>query len=290
MIDMTKVNLLTIFLVLVWVSISSVVAQKNEPEPVLVQIDHKLGKVVNHRVSDHETLYGLSGIYGVDLASIHLLNPEIDDNRQLLPPLVKIPITDSQILYQLPQQGHRHHYIELYYRVKKKDNLFRISRRYFDLPTSLLIERNSLQNQDLQEGQILHIGWIQWKKKPLAIAIGREYQGEVEQTHSDHPFEAQFKNHHMVSTNEVAFWNTGSKATGIYVLHRKAPPETIIEITNPMHQSIIYAKVIGRLPEKLYGKEIDMVVSPDLARALGVVDPKFFVYCRYQGAGLGVSR
>jgi len=47
-----------------------------------------------------------------------------------------------------------------------------------------------------------------------------------------------------------------------------------------MNDRIIYAKVIGRIPEA-YERNIEVVLSPEAARKLGARDPRFFVKTTY---------
>lgn len=75
----------------------------------------------------------------------------------------------------------------------------------------------------------------------------------------------------------VAFWHkelTGTK--GIYALHRTAAPNSIIAITNPMFNTTIYAKVVGKIPGNSYPDDVMVVVSPEAATRLGVKDARFF--------------
>jgi hypothetical protein len=48
-----------------------------------------------------------------------------------------------------------------------------------------------------------------------------------------------------------------------------------------MKNRTAYAKVIGRIPDRAYGDEIIVVLSPSVAKMLGARDPKFFVEIRY---------
>ena len=77
------------------------------------------------------------------------------------------------------------------------------------------------------------------------------------------------------------FWPKDSKEKGaLYALHRQASIGTIIQVNNPMNDRIVYAKVIGRIPEA-YERNIEVVLSPEAARKLGARDPRFFVKTTY---------
>ena len=253
-------------------------------EPAFVQIDPKLGKVVYHRVLQHETLYGIAKIYGVRENDLHRLNPKLKKHRKKLPPVIKIPIRADQVLARLPLLKSKRDFIPIYYVAKKKDNPFRISRVLFDMPTNLLVKRNNIKQNRIKEGQTLHIGWLKKEREPLVVRVGRETESKAEEikTSEQRMFELQLEEHQVIQTNQVAYWTDNQSSRGLFVMHRVAPTKSIIEIVNPMYDKVAYAKVIGKLPDHLYSKEIDMVVSPALAKELGVVDSKFFVQVRYQ--------
>ena len=48
-----------------------------------------------------------------------------------------------------------------------------------------------------------------------------------------------------------------------------------------MNKRRVYAKVIGRIPENVYGSDVVVVISPTVAKFLGAKDPRFLVKLRY---------
>jgi hypothetical protein len=79
----------------------------------------------------------------------------------------------------------------------------------------------------------------------------------------------------------LAFWKPGSTEGHYFVLHPTARVGSYMEVTNPMLHRTVTAKVAGRLNAALYPKNVGLVVSPSLARALGVLDQQFFARWRY---------
>ncbi|MEZ4907660.1 MAG: LysM peptidoglycan-binding domain-containing protein [Saprospiraceae bacterium] len=69
----------------------------------------------------------------------------------------------------------------------------------------------------------------------------------------------------------IALWNKDSHIKGIYVLSNEAALNSMIEITNPMLQRKIFAKVIGNIPTNTYPDNIKVVLSPDAAMSLGAL-------------------
>ncbi len=256
---------------------------QSDNAPIFVEHDDKLGKVIFHKVSGYDTPYSLSRIYGTTKKVLQHLNPEMDSRK--MPKLVKVPLAEERMVYRLPIFRNRRDYIPVRYRVKPKDNLFRISRIYFDMPTGLLTNRNRIRNNNLSTGQVLEIGWIKVPEDDLLVLSGERREETPGITEVDQRYKTQFLDGLNGSTppskNEVAYWKKDAPASGYFVMHRKASERTYIEITNPLSSSKIYAKVIGKIPENLYPEEVDMVMSSELAEALGAKDMKFFVRSRY---------
>jgi hypothetical protein len=43
----------------------------------------------------------------------------------------------------------------------------------------------------------------------------------------------------------------------------------------------VYAKVVAKLPERIYPKDVSIVISPGVAEALGAIDNRFLIEMRY---------
>ena len=273
-------------------------AQEPVAEHAFVKIDPKLGKVVYHRVLNNQTLYGIARSYGVSQQAILKVNPALKHHQIQLPPILTIPISDEQIVVRLPLFKNRNEFLPVYYQVQTKDNLFRVSRVYFNIPTNLLANRNDVDSEQLKVGQTLHIGWIKRDFDPLIVATGKIIDPDdvpgINNPESKSELGLRFAQEYattdLISKNEVAFWKATGGAKGYFVMHRHADQQSIIEIKNPMYDVTIYAKVVGIIPDHLYPKEVDMVISQEVAQALGAVDTKFFVRSRYKASRASASR
>lgn len=270
------------FIAILFSTLFSLGAQ-NGDNPIEVEYDDKLGKVIFHQASAFDTPYSLSRIYGTDRETLRKLNPGM--NGRKMPKLIKVPLSEERMVYRLPLFRNRRDFIPVIYTVKPKDNLFRISRIYFDMPTGLLKNRNRIRDNTLSRGQVLEIGWIKVPEDDLLVISGERIEETPGVTEVDQRYKTQFLDGldgtEPSSRNEVAYWKKDLPASGFFVMHRKASERTYIEITNPLSNSRIYAKVIGNIPEHLYPEEVDMVMSSELAEALGAKDMKFFVRSRY---------
>jgi len=274
-------RLLFLLSMLPFLRLPGVTAQ--ESNAITVEYDDKLGKVIFHRVSAYDTPYSLARIYGTTKETLRKLNPGMDSRQ--MPKLIKVPLAEERMVYRLPLFRNKRDYIPVIYKAKPKDNLFRISRIYFDMSTAMLKNRNRIRENNLSRGQILKIGWIKMPEDDLLVLSGERVEETPGINEVDQRYKTQFldglKGDTPPSKNEVAFWKKDAPASGFFVMHRKASERSYIEITNPLSSSRIYAKVIGKIPENLYPEEVDMVMSSELAEALGAKDVKFFVRSRY---------
>ena len=207
----------------------------------MVVLDAKLGKVTHHQVQPNETIYSIARKYGLTPADIKKVNPGIKGQLETCSNSLQIPILDSLVRYGQPWRDESASFTPLYYKVQAGDNAFRIARVYFDFSIELLRKRNPSIDGSLKPGQVLHIGWFRHPVQPLEVLIGSLDQQTLPQSDE----------------------------------------KSIIEITNPLSGSPVYAKVIGRIPPHLYPAEVDMVMSRETAGALHALDQKFFVRCRY---------
>lgn len=86
----------------------------------------------------------------------------------------------------------------------------------------------------------------------------------------------------VMSQGATAYWNKNkSSKKGFYLLHKSLPVNTMIRITNPVTNQKVVAKVVGRIPDKIYAPEISLVVTTEVARALGAIDKKFYTRIEY---------
>lgn len=115
--------------------------------------------------------------------------------------------------------------------------------------------------------------------------IGSRNQLNNERIYADDELEAPTfnpENRKLVTSGATAYWNKNkSSKKGFYLLHKTLPLNTLIQITNPVtHQSVL-AKVVGKIPENIYSPEISVVVTTEVAQALGAIDKKFYTKITY---------
>jgi LysM repeat protein len=81
----------------------------------------------------------------------------------------------------------------------------------------------------------------------------------------------------------VATWmdDPGLDPNKKLVLHRTAPIGTVIKITNPMTNRTTFAKVVGRFTDNEATKDVIIVMTKNVADALGAPDKRFRVDISY---------
>src|SRR5690606_37119416 len=65
------------------------------------------------------------------------------------------------------------------------------------------------------------------------------------------------ENRSLISVGATTYWNKNrSSKKGFYLLHNKLPVNTMIQITNPVTNKTVLAKVVGEIPDNIYSPEI----------------------------------
>ena len=254
------------------------IAQKDSLE--LIYNDQSKRLELEHLVLPGQTMYAIAQYYDVSIHDIRWANPHISNENKLDYEKISIPISKDQVLYRKPLFVSENKLLPVSYVVKPKDNLFRISRVYFSLPTPLLKKRNGLTNDELDMGQHLHIGWL--KENVTDIIVLQGSKANVEVLPFQEAFIAQFRADSSAIVQEKNITvkdNKGSK--GLFVMHRKAKAGTYIEIQNPLVNKKAYARVLATIPKNLYSEEIEMVISNELANKIGVLDNRSFLNTKY---------
>ncbi len=250
-----------------------------------VEVHPEYGKFLYHEVKPKETLYSLSKQYGCSLENLYSLNQA--DETWIISPgnLIRIPFS-LHLLSSTKENGKT----ALYYKVQPKDNIFRISKIYFGQDILTMQRRNKMTSLDLSIDQILHIGWQKdLVNYPLeentTITLTKvdtlktpEREEFIKKNDLFNPMdtvenvEKSFKSRHG-----IAVWKESSDHHNLYAMHRTARVNSLIEIYNPLLNRRAFAKVISRIPKGLYSDDVDLIITPRVATALGMKDKRFRV-------------
>lgn len=251
-------------------------------DTIFIKLGEFQEKIFEHTVKENQTLYSIARFYGLHLEELFYYNPSLQDNVISIGQVITIPVPNRAIMRYKKKSFNNQKYAPICYRVKKYDTLFRIAKVHFKMPVDTIIARNQLTSEKLSIGQILHIGWMNIDGIPARF---RKFQGTPGYKQNQRLRRKYVKGRQVKKEWDeqgVAFWqkNKGEKSD-FYALHRKAPINSVIALTNPMNGKTIYAKVIGRIPEAVYGDEVVTVVSAKTAKALGAKDTRFFIRVKF---------
>jgi LysM repeat protein len=237
-------------------------------------------KSINHTLKQGQTLYSLARFYGLNEEELYSYNPTLKSNKLPLGQIVHVPIPNPAIKRFKGDNFKRWKFAPIMFVVKKKDNLYKIAKTLFHMPIDSVVKWNKLPDQTIKPGQLLHVGWMSVEGVPDSIRSLRK--GAID-TRGKALADKFTKQKSTVEQRGAAFWQkSGNQNTDLYCLHRSAKIGSTISITNGMNNRNVYAKVIGKLPDNIYGNEIIIIVSPSAARLLGAKDDKFFVKIKYQ--------
>lgn len=146
-------------------------------DEIRIQLTENATYFYLHEIKKGHSLYTLSKIFNVSLATLYSFNQIKEATTIQLGQKIKIPLKDDYLFKGVNLSGLKYgHFIPVYYKTKPKDNLFRISRIYFNQPTDDLVKRNNLTSNDLALGQDILIGWL-----PIDSADPIEFEEEFEE-------------------------------------------------------------------------------------------------------------
>jgi LysM repeat protein len=236
-------------------------------------------KIIHHYIKPKQTLFSIAKFYGLSLQELYELHPEFQTEPVLkVGKFIRIPVPNRAIRRYKGKNFDPAKFIPICYVVQSGDNLFQICKRYFSMPVDTIMKRNRLKTQNIQPGQLIHMGWMgadgipaDWRTglAPTPLSTHKARYTEEKKTHKE------------VESHGVCAWQRDSNEKGdLYALHREADIGTVMGVTNPMSRKTVYAKVIGRIPAG-YESNVEVVLSPAAARQIGARDPRFFVKVRF---------
>lgn len=253
-------------------------------DSIFVTINEDQKPVLLHELEMSQTLYGLSKYYNSPVEALQTNNPQLLIQSLSIGQVIKIPF-NVKFLTADPEGS------PIYYRVEKSEGLFAIARRKLGLEISWIKKMNDIHDNAVSEGQILLIGYLRINNTATETTVITDsisenveliIQAEDQNSRNQSLFDTQKQNSKVIMEKGVAFWNKESAVSkGNYVLHRSAPVNSIVEITNPMFGITVLGKVVGNLPPRTYSDEVKIVITPTMAKELRAMDSRFFSHIKY---------
>ncbi|HWD89178.1 MAG TPA: LysM peptidoglycan-binding domain-containing protein [Mucilaginibacter sp.] len=183
------------------------------------------------------------------------------------------------------------------YKVSAGETLYSIAKR-FNTTVDNIMALNGLKSNTISPGQLLNIKANAAAPAPVTApavmntssdSIVAKRDSTIVATPQD---SANIANYHanankfgLYEKDEkgVATWmdDEGLDANKKLVLHRTAPIGTVIKITNIMTNRTTFAKVVGRFTDNEQTKDVIIVMTKNVAEALGALDKRFQVSLSY---------
>lgn len=202
----------------------------------------------------------------------------------------------------------------LFYKVKNGETLKDIS-RLTNVAQSALQMWNHLPDQTIRPNQILKIGWVAYDKtqvpfpksapkenavntniptKPEKIIVKADTNNKAiadteDSTETPSPYEELYEkqvagNAGNSETGAAVFYTMKVKVgEGVYyAFHNTAARGTIIKVTNPANDHVIYAKVIGPIPDLSDYHNSIISLSSNAAKGLMAQERRMFCKIEYR--------
>ncbi|MBS1521687.1 MAG: LysM peptidoglycan-binding domain-containing protein [Bacteroidetes bacterium] len=184
------------------------------------------------------------------------------------------------------------------YKVSAGETLYAISKR-FNTTVEDIVNLNGLKSNSISPGQVLLVKSNTAAPQSAPAQIQPTTQNQQVQTQQTEPVVATRdstspdSSHHINNANKfgiyekdekgVATWmdDDGLDPNKMLVLHRTAPIGTVIKITNVMTNRTTFAKVVGRFTDNEQTKDVIIVMTKNVATALGALDKRFQVNLSY---------
>jgi len=182
------------------------------------------------------------------------------------------------------------------YKVSAGETLYSISKR-FNTTVDDITKLNNLSSTTLSPGQILLIQSASPAAQPSVAPVAhydvvitkRDTTAAVsvvkptKDSSTEHRFTSNRFGLYEKDESGIATWidDTSLDPNKKLVLHRIAPIGTVIKITNPMTNRTTFAKVVGRFTDSEATKDVIIVMTKNVADALGALDKRFRVNISY---------
>ncbi len=236
-----------------------------------------------HELERGQTLYSLSRFYGLKLDALYEFNSALDPEMPVPPGVrLKIPMPDSAIVKAAKEARPLKKFVPVCYVVKHGDTFFSIAKSA-GVHLDTLKNRNKLTSTMMKTGQIILTGWLSTEGIPEALQTTPLSPFALKMRGMQQRYDLKKKAKKPQFHNGAAYWQREKKGgkDDFYALHRNAEIGSVLQIKNPMKHKTVYAKVIGRIPDRAYGDDTIVVLSPSVAKLLGAKDPRFFVEIKY---------
>ena len=236
-----------------------------------------------HMVAKGETLYSISRIYNISVIEImewnDLLSSDLEVGQELK---IKGEAANQPVNYEL--DGMKIHVVQ------PGEGLYAIARNY-NISVDQLVEWNELSASSLNLGQELIVGMIGQEVVPEdepttetqnndeVVVAAEVVVEEIVETKAEYgppmPM-AKVKEDGLASAIEG-----GTDDNTYLAMHRTIPIGSLVSVRNEMNNQVVFARVVGKLPDTGVNNKIIIRLSKAAVEQLKAIDPKFRVEVTY---------
>jgi LysM repeat protein len=281
--------------------------------PDSVGVENQNGKkVILHKLDPKDNYYSIGRRYNVSPKTIIEFNK---DAKMTIGNIIKVPtdrpfnqpektITKTAPVNQQPvvpqpvvepqaqptQSANSADGVPTQYKVSAGETLYSIAKR-FNTTVEDITNLNGLASNTISPGQILLIRANaaspepQPTTQPVQPPATQPIVAARDSTMPDSTHHMNANRFGLYEKDEkgVATWmdDDGLDPNKMLVLHRTAPIGTVIKITNIMTNRTTFAKVVGRFTDTEQTKDVIIVMTKNVAQALGALDKRFQVNLSY---------
>ncbi|MCO5934638.1 LysM peptidoglycan-binding domain-containing protein [Mucilaginibacter sp. RB4R14] len=178
------------------------------------------------------------------------------------------------------------------YKVSAHETLYSIAKR-FNTTVEALTTLNKLKSTTLSPRQVLIVPNGTTAAPQVQPVVATDAHVDTVKRDSTYVASAIDSATHKPGSNKYGLFEKNEKGVATWiddasldpnkklVLHRTAPIGTVMRITNPMNNRTTFAKVVGRFTDSQSTKDAVVVMTKNVAEALGALDKRFHVNISY---------
>ncbi|MBS1532030.1 MAG: LysM peptidoglycan-binding domain-containing protein [Bacteroidetes bacterium] len=183
------------------------------------------------------------------------------------------------------------------YKVSAGETLYSIAKR-FNTTVDNVMALNGLKSNTISPGQILNIKANAAAPAPVTPPVAENKPSDNIVAKRDSTIVATPQDSANIATyhanaNKFGLYEKDEKGVATWMddegldpnkkllLHRTAPIGTVIKITNIMTNRTTFAKVVGRFTDNEQTRDVIIVMTKNVAEALGALDKRFQVSLSY---------
>lgn len=198
-----------------------------------------------------------------------------------------------------PKSGTDLTILKLKHTVQPGETLFSLSRKY-EVQVNDIMEWNNLGSYAIRVGQELIVGTGQVMSENISqnndhqtrpsnpatsFANSKDYLKQENLLSLKYKEDLSSAHYTEVKKTGVAAWITSSSSyptkNGYYALHKELPVGSVIKVKNLMNSKVVYAKVIGKLPESQDNNKILLKLPESAAKEMNVLDETLIMEVTY---------